>query len=97
MRFAPPAFERHIDPAVVEEWLEEMKKRFTLVTFSEEQKVTLATYMLQGEAHLWWVSLRQKQGPKDPLMMWSLFEKLFYEKYFPNSMRQKKQREFVLL
>lgn len=50
MRFAPP-FEGQADPSAAEKWLDEMWKRFALLFGSEEQKVSLATYILQRVVH----------------------------------------------
>lgn len=97
MRFAPPPFEGQADPSAAKKWLGEMWKRFALLFCSEEQKVSLAAYMLQGEAHLWWLSMLQMQKLEDPPMVWAIFEKVFYENFFPKALRQKKQREFTLL
>lgn len=44
-----PNFEGGPDPLVVEAWILQIEKLFLILDLTEEQKVLLATFMLNGE------------------------------------------------
>ncbi|MQL70512.1 hypothetical protein Taro_002816 [Colocasia esculenta] len=46
-RMTPPFFKDESDPIIAESWLRETKKIFRAIRCAEEERVTLATYMLQ--------------------------------------------------
>ncbi|MQL88182.1 hypothetical protein Taro_020728 [Colocasia esculenta] len=49
-RMTPPFFKGESDPILVESWLRETEKIFRTIRCAEEERVTLATYMLQERA-----------------------------------------------
>ncbi|MQL89095.1 hypothetical protein Taro_021666 [Colocasia esculenta] len=56
-RMAPPSFKGESWPLLVESWMMEIEKIFRAIRCAEEDKVSLATYMLQERADVWWSSL----------------------------------------
>ncbi|MQM15301.1 hypothetical protein Taro_048246, partial [Colocasia esculenta] len=46
-RMLPPSFKRETDPLLAESWMGEIEKIFRAIRCADEDKVTLATYMLQ--------------------------------------------------
>ncbi|MQL68066.1 hypothetical protein Taro_000355, partial [Colocasia esculenta] len=60
-RMSPPSFKREGDPLLAESWVREIEKIFRAITCIEDDKVTLATYMLQERANVWWSSLLRTQ------------------------------------
>ena len=46
-RMTPPSFKGESDPLMAESWLRETEKIFRAIRCPDEDKVTLATYMLQ--------------------------------------------------
>ncbi|MQL92050.1 hypothetical protein Taro_024669 [Colocasia esculenta] len=56
-RMSPPSFKGESDPLLVESWMREIEKIFRAIRCVEDDKVTLATYMLQERANVWWSSL----------------------------------------
>ncbi|MQM17068.1 hypothetical protein Taro_050036, partial [Colocasia esculenta] len=54
---SPPSFKGESDPLLVESWMREIEKIFRAIRCAEDDKVTLATYMLQERADVWWSSL----------------------------------------
>jgi hypothetical protein len=62
----------------------------------EEEKVTLATFMLQGGAFDWW-SVHKNKYPEDYLVTWATFKAEFHRKYFPESIQRKMELEFLQL
>ncbi|MQM16340.1 hypothetical protein Taro_049296 [Colocasia esculenta] len=56
-RMSPPSFKGERDPLLAESWMWEIEKIFQAIRCTEDDKVTLATYMLQERADVWWSSL----------------------------------------
>lgn len=59
-RLNPPTFDGPTDPSIVEMWIQEMEKAFRLLGSTEEQKITLAVYQLQGSAYDRWLMEQRK-------------------------------------
>ncbi|XP_028073349.1 uncharacterized protein LOC114275503 [Camellia sinensis] len=76
-----------------EAWVLGIEKLFEVFPCTEVQKVQLAAFTLEGEARRWWMLTRNVH----PRLMWDRFLELFYDKYFPQSMRDKKVTEFETL
>ncbi|MQM17824.1 hypothetical protein Taro_050803 [Colocasia esculenta] len=49
-RMSPPSFKGERDPLLAESWMREIEKIFRAIRCAEDDKVTLATYMLQERA-----------------------------------------------
>ncbi|MQM10524.1 hypothetical protein Taro_043419 [Colocasia esculenta] len=56
-RMLPPSFKGERDPLLTESWMREIGKIFRAIRCADDDKVTLATYMLQERADVWWSSL----------------------------------------
>ncbi|XP_028114161.1 uncharacterized protein LOC114312145 [Camellia sinensis] len=85
-----PTFFGVIEPLKAETWLLEIEKLFEVFTCSKTQKVLLAAYILKDEACRWWLLIRNNNGN----ITWSQFNKIFYNKYFPQCFRDCKVFEF---
>ncbi|XP_028075948.1 uncharacterized protein LOC114278141 [Camellia sinensis] len=76
-----------------EAWVLGIEKLFEVFPCTEVQKVQLAAFTLEDEARRWWMLTRTvHQG-----LTWDRFFELFYDKYFRQSMRDKKVTEFETL
>ncbi|XP_026459030.1 uncharacterized protein LOC113359653 [Papaver somniferum] len=53
----------------------------------------LATFQLTEDAHIWWTSA--SRGLDHATMIWTDFIRMFDDKYFPQSIRNAKEREFL--
>ena len=51
---SPKSFRGAMNPVVAEEWVRELEKMFKILKCTDQQKVELAVYMLEGEADDWW-------------------------------------------
>ncbi|KAJ4702887.1 Cellular nucleic acid-binding protein [Melia azedarach] len=96
-KLQPPFFEGSINPLVAEEWVRELEKIFRLIDCTDQQKVTCATYMLKGSASHWWEMTSRAQDMEGYNVTWDRFKELFDEKYFPQSLRDDKEAEFIQL
>ncbi|MQL76119.1 hypothetical protein Taro_008504, partial [Colocasia esculenta] len=56
-RMSAPSFKGESDLLLDESWMREIEKIFRAIRCTEDDKVTLATYMLQERADVWWSSL----------------------------------------
>ncbi|XP_028059503.1 uncharacterized protein LOC114263191 [Camellia sinensis] len=92
-KMKPPSFKGGIEPMKVEAWVLGIEKLFEVFPYTEAQKVQLVAFTLEDEARSWWMLIRTAhQG-----LTWARFLELFYEKYFPQCMRDKKVTEFETL
>ncbi|MQL92719.1 hypothetical protein Taro_025348 [Colocasia esculenta] len=55
-RMAPPSFKGESQPLLAESWMREIEKIFRAIRCAEEDKVSLATYMLQIGAYRWFAA-----------------------------------------
>ncbi|XP_043694199.1 uncharacterized protein LOC122644895 [Telopea speciosissima] len=74
-----------------------MEKIFRVLECTDHQKVTCATFMLQGEANMWWKTFRKILEAQDPVITWAKFLEALYENFFPESLRERKEVEFLYL
>ncbi|KAH7838847.1 hypothetical protein Vadar_031889 [Vaccinium darrowii] len=93
LKLKPPTFIGGMDPTRANAWLESIQKIFKVLRCSETQKVGLASYQLEGEAHHWWTMKEQSE----PRMAWTRFLVVFREKYIPQSIQDAKCTEFQQL
>ena len=50
----PLNFKGSFNPNEVDEWIKEIEKIYSVLAYSETQKVAFATYMLKLDAKFWW-------------------------------------------
>ncbi|XP_015944704.1 uncharacterized protein LOC107469839 [Arachis duranensis] len=93
----PPEFRGALDPDKAEEWLKEMEKVFTIFPCTEVQQVNYATFMLKADAEFWWDGARRLLEDAGTDISWVTFKEAFYKKYFPLSVRESKEMEFLQL
>ena len=86
-RLSPPTFEGTTEPMEAEKWIIEMEKVFRVLEYSEDEKVACVAYMLRVDAYDWWRLEEEKRGQETEPWTWELFKSVFYEKYFPKSIR----------
>ena len=85
------------DLDVVERWVRQIEKIFRVLKCTTEQKVALATYMLEGEVELWWKSARRLLEARELHITWELFVETFYDKYFPENVKNQKEAKILTL
>ncbi|XP_028093766.1 uncharacterized protein LOC114293848 [Camellia sinensis] len=85
-----PLFKCGIDPLKAEAWVLGIENLFEVFPCTEAQKGLLATFTLEDKPHHWWMLIRDEhQG-----MNWGKFLEIFYEKYFPQCIQDRKVLEF---
>ena len=78
-------------------WIREMEKMFDALQYPENVKVRLAIPMLKGNAEFWWTAIKAAYGNNDDQLIWEEFKEIFYDQYFPGTMRLVKENEFLAL
>ena len=97
-KLGSPSFLGNLNPIEVESWIMQTEKFFDVISCTEVQKVSFASFMLKGEVEHWWRSTK-KTVPleEDEILTWTVFLDAFYEKYFPESVHDEKEVEFMEL
>ena len=66
----------------------QIEKIFDVLNCPEDQKVSLAAFMLEGEAEHWWRMIKRISKIKHELITWKVFIEKFNDKYFSNCIRE---------
>ena len=59
--------------------------------------MAFATYILEVDVEFWWTSARRLLESSQTDITWEVFKDAFYQKYFPASVRNAKELEFMQL
>lgn len=97
LKLKSPKFTGVCDPEDATMWIRELEKVFALLRCSEEDKVTLAVYQLQGNASTWWEATEGRVFLEGMVPEWDAFVKAFYAKYFSKCAQEQKMAEFECL
>ncbi|XP_058774368.1 uncharacterized protein LOC131648646 [Vicia villosa] len=90
----PPVFKGKHDPDGALEWLKEIERIFRVMDCTQAQKVCYGTHMLAVEADNWWLATRPRLEAAGEEITWDVFRREFLRKYYPESVRGKKEIEF---
>ncbi|XP_074318220.1 uncharacterized protein LOC141655015 [Silene latifolia] len=93
-RHQPPVFMGVTDPVILEGWIREMEKLFVVTHMPEEEKVDMASYYFREEADRWW-DLMKESLKAQPGFGWDQFKESVKARFYPESLRWKKQQEFL--
>ncbi|XP_030959351.1 uncharacterized protein LOC115981342 [Quercus lobata] len=98
MKKNPLSFDGKPDPIEAENWFLQKEKLLEALDCTNSQKVQFATFKLIGEAEHWWRStksiLEGMDTERNPIN-WEKFKGVFYDNYFPEVVRERKEREFA--
>ncbi|MQM08311.1 hypothetical protein Taro_041168 [Colocasia esculenta] len=92
-RMATPSLKGESQPLLAESWMREVEKMFQAIRCVEEDKVSLATYMLQERADVQWASVlhtRYEDGAIE--VTWAEFMRLFRAKFIPEHIQDKMEQ-----
>ncbi|XP_057481971.1 uncharacterized protein LOC130768882 [Actinidia eriantha] len=97
MKLNPPEFIGATDPIVANKWLKKLDTIFEVMEMTEEQKLSLATFMLKGESRNWWEVMRRMHQSGGLLMTWQWFLEFFNDQYFLRIYGTQKEQDFINL
>ncbi|XP_020520903.1 uncharacterized protein LOC110006965 [Amborella trichopoda] len=87
-RLAPPTSLGLGGVEKAERWRRKVEKIFKVLNCTDEQKVRLGTFMLEGNAEHWWGSVEQSWERSGTKMTQKNFLEAFNEKYFGAATRE---------
>ncbi|XP_028084147.1 uncharacterized protein LOC114285297 [Camellia sinensis] len=88
LRSNPPEFLGEARSLEAESWLEQITKTLDMLRVEDEGlRVSLATFLLKGDANYWWKYVKGIVGAT-----WVAFTDAFLAKYFPHSAREEERR-----
>ena len=81
---------------VADHWFMQIEKVLEAMEItSDTTRIRLAVFQLEGEAQVWCKWARTSRDLEE--MTWAVFQELFMGKYFPDTSRHAKAREFLEL
>ena len=96
MAHHPPTFTGGGDPVVANHWFLEVERVLEAMKItSDDTRIRLAAFKLEGESQVWWDWIKVLRDPKT--MTWREFRELFMSKFLPASTWHTKAREFLEL
>ncbi|XP_028772091.1 uncharacterized protein LOC114729274 [Neltuma alba] len=93
----PSEFLGKFDIQAAEDWLMKLEKIFKVMNCATEVKAQMAIYKLEGDADRWWKNTELMLLAHNIPLTWEIFQEKFNEKYFPQSVRDEKEAEFLTL
>ena len=92
----PPTFTGGGDPMMADHWFMQIENELEAMEIaSYTTRIRLAAFQLEGEARVWWRWVRTSRDLE--VMTWAEFQELFMGKYFPETARYAKAKEFLEL
>ncbi|KAM1735673.1 hypothetical protein ACFX12_014115 [Malus domestica] len=76
-------------------WIKNIKKKLDILKVPAKNRIKLATHVMEGEADSWWDTVCDQNTDKE--MTWDDFEQHFYDRYFPDALKQTRIKEFFEL
>ncbi|XP_073271489.1 uncharacterized protein [Primulina huaijiensis] len=95
LRFKLPKIEGKPDACQAESWLSKINKIFSILNYSEDQKVNFSTYLFEEASHNWWRMVEHKWTKNHNPKMWDNFLQEFEGKYITQVILNTREREFM--
>ena len=97
-RLNPPYFKGESQPIIAKHWLRSIEKIFWTIRCEEDEKVNLATFMLEERADVWWSAMLQNLHEDGTIEATSGdFIQLFKSKYISEHVQDKMEQNFLSL
>ncbi|KAL2901112.1 Activity-regulated cytoskeleton associated protein 1 [Bienertia sinuspersici] len=97
-RFAshkPPTYNGKPDLIEFEEWISDMEKLFDATQCPDKHKVNFSVFYIQGQAYLWWKSVKGIQN--EPDIDWEKLKQAIRNQFYMQSLQLQMESEFVHL
>src|SRR3954468_8003234 len=96
IRLHPPVFSYSTKPLDSDDWLRSIERKLQAGHVSDGDKVSYATYHLEGAASSWWENFLNMR-PVGPPTSWDEFCTSFREHHIPKGLMDRKREEFCNL
>lgn len=81
-----------------ESWVMQLEEIFGFIGYMDYQHISLAMFMMKGEAKHWWNTMRDSLvGQYDEPLTQEAFLEVFKDYYFPPSVHEEEELEFLKL
>ncbi|XP_048132162.1 uncharacterized protein LOC115741886 [Rhodamnia argentea] len=97
IKLKPTQFDGIETPELAPRWIEKLEKAFGVLGCTDEEKVLLAVYQLEGTANDRWNATKAGVFPEGVDPTWTAFKTTFNDKYFSKTARERKLVEFLRL
>ncbi|GAU48777.1 hypothetical protein TSUD_406200 [Trifolium subterraneum] len=97
LKHKPSFFVGGFNPDGAVKWVEEVEIIFDAMECANENKLALGTYVFREEANQWWKNVKLRLGEIGVVITWEMFNREFFNKYFPVDVKNKKVVEFMKL
>jgi len=97
LKHHPTKFDGKTSPDAADQWLKDLERIYDAKMCPAENRLAFSVYMLTGEAEHWWSSTRSILEERDEPVSWEAFRERFLSEYFPDSIRNAKEVEFLQL
>jgi len=97
LKHNPPKFTRGGNPDKADQWMRDIERIFEATECPEERKLSCDVYMFTEDAEFWWKDIRQMMEGRGENVTWESFKVRFLEEYFPDSVKNAKEIEFMQL
>ncbi|XP_073035184.1 uncharacterized protein [Primulina eburnea] len=94
-RMSPKKFSGTTDPMVAEGCIKSIEVIFDFMELADADRVRCATFLLTGDASLWWESVSVSVNLQT--LTWDSFKEVFYSKHFTEEVHSHLTREFMSL
>jgi hypothetical protein len=89
-------YDGSVNPEKMADYFRDMEKNFSNVNVPDQYKVRLAEHYLERDADNWW-QIAKGDTMLEPDFGWDMFKELLEERFFPQALRDRKEREFLAL
>src|ERR1041385_4768237 len=96
IRLHPPVFSYSTEPLDADDWLRSIERKLQEGHVADGDKVSYATYHLEGAASSWWENFLNMH-PAGPPTTWVEFCTSFREHHIPKGLMDRKREEFCNL
>ena len=96
IRLHPPVFSYSTEPLDADDWLRSIERKLQAGHVADGDKVSYATYHLEGAASSWWENFLNMR-PAGPPTTWDEFCTSFLEHHIPKGLMDRKREEFCNL
>ena len=79
----PHSFRGAFNLDEAKEWVKAIEKVFSVLDYTDHQKVDFSTYMLEVDVKFWWSEVKRLLEGSQIEITRDVFKEAFYQKYFP--------------
>ena len=91
----PSPYDGNPDPKILENWLREFEKLFSIVRCPKNLKVNIASYYLKDQADMWW-SYHHTAVFENPEYNWEQFTQDLRNKFYPLYLKSEKFKSLLI-